>query len=116
MRALGYVFALILSAAEGQTLTILKRVPAAGELRGAAGTRDGRIITWGDGLYAWSVPSLEHRLLAPGDFGEGGCLVDLDGDGRQEFVSVEGTGLGKLTWRRPPDWKPVVIDDEFETH
>jgi hypothetical protein len=116
MRALGYVFVLILSAAEGQTLTILKRVPAAGELRGAAKARDGRIISWGDGLYAWTLPSLTPRLLASGTFGEGGCLVDLDGDGRQEFVSVEGTGLGKLTWRRPSDWKPVMIDDEFETH
>ena len=100
MRALAYVFVLILSAAEAQTLTMLKRVPAAGELRGAAEARDGRIITWGDGLYAWNLPSLTPQLLAPGDFGEGGCLVDLDGDGRQEFVSVEGTGLGKLTWRR----------------
>ena len=49
---------LILSPAEAQTLTMLKRVPAAGELRGAAGARDGRIITWGDGLYAWNLPSL----------------------------------------------------------
>ena len=55
-------------------------------------------------------------MLAPGPFGEGGCLADLDGDGVQEFVGKEGTGLGKLTWRRPPDWKPVLIDDEFETH
>ena len=42
------------------------------------------------------VPSLKPQLLAPGDFGEGGCLVDLDGDGPQEFVSVEGTGSGRL--------------------
>ena len=42
--------------------------------------------------------------------------TDLDGDGTQEFVGKEGPGLGKLTWRKPPDWKPVIIDDEFETH
>ncbi len=54
--------------------------------------------------------------MAPGDFGEGGCLVDLDGDGAQEFVGKEGPGLGKLTWRKPPYKTPVVIDDEFDTH
>lgn len=116
MRALAYVLVLLYGVAECQTLTIRKRVSSPGEIRGAAEARDGRIITWGDGLYSWSLPSLKPRLLAQGIFGEGGCLVDLDGDGQQEFVSVEGTGLGKLTWRKPAGWRPMVIDDEFETH
>jgi hypothetical protein len=67
-------------------------------------------------LQVWDVPRLTPRLLATGDFSEGGCLVDLDGDGQPEFVSKEGSGLGKLTWRRGPGWTPAVIDDEFETH
>ena len=117
MRALAYVFALILSAcAEGQTLTMLKRVPAAGELRGAAETRDGRIITWGDGLYAWRLPSLSRSCSRRATSAKADAWSISTGMVAQEFVSVEGTGLGKLTWRRPPDWKPVVIDDEFETH
>jgi hypothetical protein len=116
MRLLAYVLVLICGVAEGQILTMRKRIRTEGELRGAAGARDGRVITWGDGLYSWTLPSLKSRLLAKGTFGEGGCLVDLDGDGQQEFVSVEGSGLGKLTWRRPSAWQPVVIDYEIETH
>jgi len=74
-------------------------------------------LTWGDGLHAWTISDLKRRELTPGAFGEGGCLVDLDGDGAQEFVGKEGDpGLGKLTWRKPPFTEAVVIDDEFDTH
>jgi hypothetical protein len=99
-----------------QSATVLRRVTSASEIRGAALTRDGQVLTWGDQLQLWTLPGLKARALAQGAFGEGGCLVDLDGDGMQEFVGKEGSGLGKLTWRKPPDWKPIVIDDEFETH
>jgi hypothetical protein len=95
---------------------VLKRVPAPDEIRGAALSSDGRLITWGDKLRAWTIPELDSQVLASAQFSEGGCLVDLDGDGRQEFIGKEGKGLGKLTWRKPPDWIPVVIDDEFDTH
>jgi hypothetical protein len=64
----------------------------------------------------WTVPGLQRAGISSGDFGEGGCLVDLDGDGQQEFVAKEGGGLGKLTWRKPPYKEPLVIDDEFDTH
>jgi hypothetical protein len=99
-----------------QSATVLRRVASSGEIRGAASTRDGHIITWGESLQLWSLPELKPRALAKESFGEGGCLVDLDGDGEQEFVGSEGPGLGKLTWRRPPDWKPVIIDDKIDTH
>ena len=99
-----------------QSAVVLERENSASPIRGAALTTDGRILTWGEQLQVWTRPDLQSRVLATSSFGEGGCLTDLDGDGLQEFVGKEGPGLGKLTWRKPPDWKPVIIDDEFETH
>jgi hypothetical protein len=99
-----------------QSAIVLQRASSASEIRGAALANNGEIFTWGDQLQRWTGPGLKPSTLAHGPFGEGGCLTDLDGDGAQEFVGKEGPELGKLTWRRPPDWKPVVIDDEFETH
>lgn len=116
MRALACVVVLFGGIAEGQTVTLRKRAVSAREIRGAALGENGRLFTWGDGLQSWTLPDLKPRSLAAGNFGEGGCLVDLDGDGQQELVTVEGSGLGKLTWRKPPKWTPVVIDDQFETH
>jgi hypothetical protein len=92
----------------------------AGEvIRGAAiretgGTKE--LWTWGDQLRRWSVPDLRTEVLAKSDFSEGGCIVDLDGDGQPEFIGVEGNGLGTFVWRRPPEWKAEVIDSEVESH
>jgi hypothetical protein len=116
MRAWVCFTVLFCSVVYGESAAVLRRVSSISEIRGAALTRDGRVFTWGDQLQLWTLPGLRSRTLANGIFSEGGCLVDLDGDGTQEFVGQEGSGLGKLTWRKPPDWKPVVIDDEFETH
>jgi hypothetical protein len=84
-------------------------------IKGAA-YRDGQLFTWGDRLSDWSLPAMKARDLAAGDFTEGGCLLDLDGDGRLEFAGQEGAPLGRLIWRRPPAWAPVMIDDEIQMH
>ena len=100
----------------GQSASVVKRADAGGEIHGGALGTDGRLYTWGEKLIAWKLPGLTPETLTAGEFGKGGCLVDLDGDGAPEFIGKEGAGLGKLTWRKPPQWAPVVIDDEFETH
>jgi hypothetical protein len=85
------------------------------ELRGAA--LDGtRLIAWGEVLVDWKLPAGRPRVLVRGDFQEGGCLTDLDGDGQIEFVGQEGSGLGSLTWRKTPAWKPERIDSNVEMH
>ena len=85
------------------------------ELRGAA--LDGsRLVAWGGALIEWKLPAGRPRVLARGDFQEGGCLADLDGDGRLEFVGQEGAGLGSLTWRKAPNWKPERIDSNVDMH
>jgi hypothetical protein len=90
-------------------------IPAPGELRGAA-VAGNVMYTWGEQLTAWTLPSLERKVLAAGNFGEGGCLTDLDDDGETEFVGGEGSGLGNLTYRRSPGWRPETIDTEIEMH
>jgi hypothetical protein len=99
-----------------QSATVLRRAQSPGAIRGSALRSDGKLITWGDALQVWTLPDLRPSVLANGSFGEGGCLVDLDGDGAQEFVGNEGSPRNKLTWRKPPDWKPEIIDDEIDTH
>jgi hypothetical protein len=85
------------------------------EFRGAA--LDGtRLFAWGEALVEWKLPSGRPRVLARGEFQEGGCLTDLDGNGQVEFAAQEGPELGSLTWRRAPAWKPERIDSKVEMH
>lgn len=100
----------------GQTAHIRNRVQSQSEIRGASLTPQGRLLTWGTQLVEWTLPSLTPKILVQGDFSEGGCLADLDNDGQAEFVSKEGSGLGKLTWRKPPYTEPVTIHTGADTH
>lgn len=116
MRAYASVGILICGLLDAQAVQVQKRAKSEGAIRGAASTRDGGVFTWGDQLVRWKLPSLEPQVLAKGHFSEGGCLVDLDSDGQAEFVAKEGSGLGRLTWRKPPYTEPVVIDQQVDTH
>jgi hypothetical protein len=116
MRLAACALALVSAVAEGAALQVVERIPSSGEIRGAARSRDGRLFTWGDSLRVRDAHLKSVRTLARGPFAEGGCLVDLDGDGKEEFVGQEGLGLGPLTWRKAPAWKPIVLEKETDTH
>jgi hypothetical protein len=75
-----------------------------------------RLYTWGEELTVWTTPQLNPKVLATGNFGEGGCLADLDSDGTPEFVGYEGNGLGHLTYRQAPAWQSQTMDTEIEMH
>ncbi|HYP13810.1 MAG TPA: VCBS repeat-containing protein, partial [Bryobacteraceae bacterium] len=85
------------------------------KVRGAA-LRGRTLFTWGNRLTSWSVPDLRPSHLTNGNFGEGGCLVDLDRNGSLEWVGQSGDSLGLLVWMAAPGWKPQRIDDEIEMH
>lgn len=79
------------------------------------------LYTWGSGLYSWDLDQFEPTRLATGEFGDGGCLIDVEQNGveqngRPGLILQEGSGLGKLTWRHAPEWKPEIIDTEVEMH
>jgi hypothetical protein len=116
MRLAACVVAVSLTISLAETLSVNKRVVSPGEVRGAAMARDGRLFTWGDALAVRDASLEKSRVLSRQTFGEGGCLVDLDNDGQEEFVGKEGLGLGRLTWRKPPEWKPVVLEKQTDTH
>jgi hypothetical protein len=116
MRLAACIVAFACTACWGQAFTARTRIVSSNEIRGAALARDGRLFTWGDGLTVRDPGLKTARVLAKTSFGEAGCLVDVDGDGQEEFVGKEGVGLGPLTWRAPPHYKPVILERQTDTH
>jgi hypothetical protein len=71
------------------------------------------LTTWGDGLSRWNLPSGEEEVLQPPQprqFGEAGCLLDVDGDGRDDIVLQRGWPEGELIWRQASTGTVRVID------
>jgi len=58
------------------------------------------LVTWGDRLLWRSLPEGKYRVVrGPGRaFGEGGCLLDVDGDGRLDIVVNESGPEAALVW------------------
>ena len=78
-----------------------------------------RLVCWGDGIVSISIPGgTVQVLVAPGirRFGEGGCVADVDGDGRQDVVLAEQAPQKALAWYRAPRWTRQEIDRGVETH
>jgi FG-GAP-like repeat len=78
---------------------------------------DGRtLVTWGDRLLWRSLPKGIYRVAAGRGraFTEGGCLLDIDGDGQVDIVVNESGPEAALVWFRAPDrgtlWVRHVID------
>ena len=106
-------------AGAGQPLTFERRRVADlhGQKIAGAALSGKRLIAWGEGVASWSVPEGKSRVLVSGGlFGEGGCVLDVDGDGRLDLVLQELDEPGRLVWLRAPDWTPHVIDSGMETH
>ena len=81
------------------------------------------LFTWGDRVVAWTLPGGVSRVIVPAGalgFQEGGCLVDVDGDGVQDLVLQEapkaGTALGRMVWLRMPRGPLREIDTESDFH
>lgn len=89
-------------------------LPGAG-IRGAALWTDGELVSWGDGVERHELRTGRARRVADGEFGEGGCVVELT-RGRRGLVVQKGAGLGTLVWMGAPGWKPEVVDTDVETH
>ncbi|MFN0167523.1 MAG: hypothetical protein ACKV22_13920 [Bryobacteraceae bacterium] len=69
------------------------------------------IAVWGDRCLLTTVRAPRWTVVRapskPG-FGEGGCLADVDGDGRPDVI-VQESG-GGLVWFQAPAWTRRVID------
>ena len=117
LRLLAALCVFTVAAGDGRNAGFLRHRLAASnkEMRGAA--LDGtRLLVWGPALAERTLPGGAWRVLAKGDFREGGCLTDLDRDGIAGLVAQEGPGLGDLVWRKPPDFALRRIDSQIEMH
>jgi hypothetical protein len=92
--------------------------PAAiAEIRGAALIQHPHpgILSWGTELKFWPLSGGSPVVLKQTkDFGPGGCVADVDGDGRDDLIVQERVGIGPLLWLRAPRWEPHVIERETE--
>lgn len=108
------VFVLALGLALLQPLALLWA-----EIRGAARLRtpQAATITWGTQLELWPDGGGRPRVLRRGtDFGPGGCVADVDGDGRDDLLVAERPGASRLLWLRAPRWTSHVVETETDFH
>jgi hypothetical protein len=78
------------------------------------------LVTWGDRLLWRGLPQGNYRVVRGRGraFAEGGCLLDVDGDGALDIVVNEGGPESDLVWFRAPHgpalsnapWTRHVID------
>ncbi len=94
-----------------------------GALQTVARGRAGTLFGWGDQVFEWSLPEGRRTTLAPAGgpgFQEGGCLVDVNQDGRQDLVLLEsgrgGGGLGRMVWLEASQRRIREIDTGADFH
>jgi hypothetical protein len=91
---------------------LAKQARPKGEVRGAGVVSERELWSWGERLERWELPGLKRKTLGTFETREGGCVVDVDGDGRMDVVAPTREGLA---WFRAPRWERVVMDAEAET-
>ena len=90
---------------------------AIAQIRGAALVQHPRpgILSWGSELKFWPLSGGAPVVLKKGtDFGPGGCVADVDGDGRDDLMVQQHDGSGPLVWLRAPKWEAHGIEQETE--
>jgi hypothetical protein len=82
------------------------------------------LVTWGDRLLWRRLPQGDYQVVRGRGraFAEGGCLLDVDGDGKLDIVVNEGGPENDLVWFRAPPgpalgnapWVRHVIDSGID--
>lgn len=108
------------AAVAGEPFHLERRVVASlGKEQIAGAAFDGETAaTWGDRIRFWTLPGLRSRALSgkPPALAEGGCLLDVDGDGQLDLIANEAGGRHALLWFSGRDGKRREIDHGIEAH
>lgn len=90
--------------------TLERQVAAPEAIRGAWPVSESRWWTWGQTLREWNPATGRSTVLAAElKSGEGGCVMDVNGDGRLDLVAPGENGEG-LSWFEAPRFRRHVID------
>ena len=75
-----------------------------------------KLATWGDRLRWWNIPDGKTTAFGPrGPFAEGGALMDVNGDGRLDWIVNEGPPARALVWFEASRGTRHVIDTGVDT-
>lgn len=86
--------------------TVDREWPAPEEIRGTARV-GGAWWTWGEALRSWDPETGRSQRLALIRTGDGGCIMDVNQDGRPDLVAMTEEGLA---WWEAPRFRKRVID------
>lgn len=118
MRVLFVVLLAVAGALAGELeeITSVSFLDRKGEWIDGGVAEDGVAYTWGRLLLKWEYTDLRSKTVEGGPFGEGGCLADMDGDGRNDLVLQTGTPKGRLVWFDTQKWERNLLDRGVEMH
>jgi hypothetical protein len=73
------------------------------------------LFTWGENIQRRTLPAGPPQTIAAGAFSEGGCLMDVDGDGRLDLVVMEAGAHPGLVWFHAPEWSRHTIAEGIDS-
>lgn len=92
-------------------------VPAGGLIRGGALAHipEPVILTWGDRIQTWLLTGAEPKTwVDDAHTGAGGCVDDVDGDGRDDLMVMSAQGESVFVYRPYPYTRSAVIESKTE--
>ncbi len=104
---------------QGLPLVLLLLTPLQAQIRGGALVAHPKpaLLTWGSKLQLWPLNGGAPRTLQDrADYGPGGCVADVDGDGQDDLLVQQRPGPSPLVLLHAPAWRPRIVENETDFH
>jgi len=92
---------LIVGGHSPRALSLFERILAKLHLREVEGSDNGELVWYENPTWRKHVISAKYRFSTDCE------VADIDGDGRNDVISITESGL---VWFKNPDWTPTIID------